>query len=77
MLNSATTQLSTLHLYRKTPSVLNNATNQTLDKLTCDKLCSFPEMGQDEIADDVKARKQEYTDLQETQKNFMRLQLAL
>lgn len=34
-------------------------------------------MGQDEIAEDVKARKQEYTDLQETQKNFMHLQLAL
>lgn len=45
--------------------------------LTCDKLCSFLETGQDEIADDVKARKQEYTDLQETPKDFMHLQLAL
>lgn len=33
-------------------------------------------MGQYEIADDVKARKQEYTDLQETQRYFMHLQLA-
>lgn len=33
-------------------------------------------MGQDEIANDVKAGKQEYTDLQDTQRNFMQLQLA-
>lgn len=47
--------------------LLKSRTRQTV-KLTCDELCRLLEMGKYEVGHNVEACKQEYTDLQETQK---------